>query len=168
MEETTISTKKNILNYGLILGLTWVVYGLIRHITDNRTSTSWGIVIIELFIHVTIIVYGIYTYKRANNGFLKLSQALKIGLGVALIATIIYVIWDIFLLKIISPETMYELIKSSNQLSENESINEDTIMSRESNFLFTTSLASIIFYSILGGLISLLGGAIMQKNRDTF
>lgn len=156
------------MNYGLSLGLIWAIYGLIRHITDNRASTSWGIVIIELLIHVTIIISSFYVYKLANNGFSKLNQALKIGLRVALIATIIYIISDIFLLKIISPETMYELIKSSNQLSENKSIDKDTTTYIESNFFLINILASTILYPTLGVLISLFGGAIMQKNRNPF
>ncbi|WP_271766394.1 DUF4199 domain-containing protein [Aquimarina algiphila] len=168
MENDQTSTKKIIIKYGLILGLTWVIYGFIRYITDNRTSIGWEIVIIELFIYVTIIAYGIYKYKHANSGFLKLSQALKIGSGVALITAIIYNMWDIFLLKIISPETMYQMISSFEKSSITKPMEQDNIMSIENSFIFDISLANLIFHPVLGLLISLIAGAIMQKKQDVY
>ncbi|WP_108808673.1 DUF4199 domain-containing protein [Aquimarina spinulae] len=168
MEETIISTKKYIVNYGLILGFIWVTYGLIRYLTNNITTNNLILPIIELSIHISIIIYSIYIYKSANHGFLKLGQALKIGFSVALIGISIQILWDILLLKVIAPELIDQLMSLNKNQVPNEPLNENYISDKKNNFLFNISLVTFIGNSILGFLISLIGGAIMQKNRDVF
>ncbi len=168
MQETTISIKKHILIYGFILGLVWVAYGFLRHITNNRATRHWALSIFELSLHIGIIVYGIYKFKNKNDGFLTLWQAFKIGLGIAVMSTVMKSIGDIFFLKVISPETFQEILKSASQSTSTESQEQNSILSKENNYLFTTFLTNLIFNSTLGILISMLGGAIMQKNRNPF
>ncbi len=168
MRETTISVKKYILIYGAILGLVWVFYGILRHVTDNRTTSNWALSVFELSLYIVIIVYGIYKFKHKNDGFLTLWQAFKIGFGIALIGTIIQILGEIFFLKIISPETLQSIIDATNPSASTTSQEQNRLLNIENSHLFKTSLTSLIFYSILGILISLLGGAFMQKNRDPF
>ncbi len=167
MEETTISTKKYILTYGLILGVIWVIHGFFRHITDNRATSNWAFYIFELSLPISIIVYGVYRYKSNNSGFLTLWQALKIGFGIALISTTIQTAWDIFLVKIISPETIQEIINLTDQPTPKDSQEQNKILSKENNYLFNVSFGFIVNL-VLGFIISLFAGAIMQKNRDPF
>ncbi len=168
MKETTISVKKYILVYGFILGLIWIVYGFLRNITDNRTTSNWALSIFELSLHIGIIVYGIYKFKNKNDSFLTLWQAFKIGFGIALISTLMQIIGDIFFLKVMSPETLQDIINSTSPSTSSEPQEQNKLLSKKNNYLFTTSLTSLIFNSTLGILISLLGGAFMQKNRDPF
>ncbi|WP_282080248.1 DUF4199 domain-containing protein [Aquimarina algiphila] len=168
MEEITISTKKHILTYGLILGLIWLIYGVIRYLTNNIITSHWGLPIIELSIHISIIIYGIYTYKSNNGGFLKLSQALKIGFSIALIGTGIQILWDIILLKIISPEIVDQLISLNKKQTVNELTNQENTIDNKTNIIFIRSLISLIGNLVLGILISLFAGAIMQKKRNEY
>ncbi|GAA4277897.1 DUF4199 domain-containing protein [Aquimarina mytili] len=161
MEETTISVKKYILVYGSILGLIWIIYGVLRHITDNRTTSNWMLSMFELFLHIGITVFGIYKFKQKDNGFLSLWQAFKIGLGIALVCILVQLTWDIFFVKVISPETLIEALNSGNESASSKSQGEN-------DYIFNRFLRGLIFNSTLGILISLLGGAIMQKNRDPF
>lgn len=168
MEKTTISLKKYILIYGAILGSIWIIYGFIRNITNNRTIITWALFIFELSLHIGFIVFGIYKFKKNNEGFLTLWQAFKIGLGIALLSTFMKIIGDIFFLKVISPETLQEIVSSTSQSTATGGQEKDSILKKENGHLFTTSLANLLFNSTLAILISLLGGAIMQKHRDPF
>ncbi len=167
MEETTFSVKKYILTYGIILGVIWVIYGFFRHVTYNRATSNWAFSIFELSLHIGFLVYGIYKYKSDNNGFLTLLQALKTGFGIALISTIIQTIGDIFLVKIISPEIIHEIMNLVNQATEQASQEQSKISSKDDNYFFNVSFGLIVNL-VLGIVISLFAGAIMQKNRNPF
>ncbi len=168
MEKTTISTKKHILKFGSIFGILWILYGIIRYLTNNMTTWNWKLSVIEFTILVSVIIYGIYSYKTANSGYLKLVEALKIGTGIIIVGTSIQIFWDIFFLKAVAPEVMDQLINlSKNQIS-NQGLDQDSVLIRKNKFLFTTSLIALIGNLTLGIVVSLLSGAIMQKNRDPF
>jgi hypothetical protein len=68
------------------------------HYHDD-TSTS----LISYAFLIGIIVWGIIHFRKENNGYFTLSNALKTGLGIALISSIT-VIYIINLINFIDPE----------------------------------------------------------------
>ncbi|MBQ4821803.1 DUF4199 domain-containing protein [Aquimarina sp. MMG016] len=166
MAETTISTKKHILTYGVILGFIWVIYGFLRHITDNGTTIHWGFSIFELSLYIGFIFYSIYKYKSKNDGFLTLWQALKVGFGIVLISVVMQTTWDIFLVKVVSPETIQEIINSTDKLPAKELQESNKTANKENNYLI--NIFGLVFNLVLGTIIALFAGAIMQKNKDPF
>ena len=168
MNETTISVKKYILTYGLILGLAWCIYSVFRHATGNRTTTNWAFSVFELILHIGIISYGIYKFKSNNHSFLTLWQALKIGMGIAITSTLLIISWDIFFLKVITPETIQEVLNSAKQSAIKKISDKDQILNQANHYLLNRSIGSLTFHLTFGFLVSLLGGAIMQKNPDPF
>ena len=56
-----------------------------------ENSTIAGVIGVSILFAVT--AFGINQYKKDNDGFLKLSNAIKIGVGIALIAGILGLIW---------------------------------------------------------------------------
>ncbi|MBQ0732805.1 DUF4199 domain-containing protein [Aquimarina celericrescens] len=167
MEETTISTKKNILVYGLILGSILVIYGFSRHITGNRDTANWAYSIFELFLYIGFVFYGIYKYKSQNHGFLTLWQALKVGFGITFISIVMQKIGDIFFVEVISAETIQEMFNSTDYLTAKESQERNKTVNKENDYLINMSI-TLILYLVLGVIISLFAGAIMQKNRNPF
>jgi len=149
MEETTISSKKHIITYGVIFGIIWVAYGLIRYFTNNLANSNWNLSIIELSIQFGMILYSIYIYKTRNHGFLRLAEGLKVGVGVALIGTILQVIWYVFLFSIIAPEIMDQLINLEGRPSTSELTIQNNSLSKESYFLLRTSILTFIGNLIL-------------------
>ncbi|MCK8520815.1 DUF4199 domain-containing protein [Aquimarina sp. D1M17] len=168
MVETTISIKKFIIKYGLILGVFLIIYGYVSYITENRTTTNWVFSAINLSLFIIVTLLGIYKYKLASNGFLKLSQAFIIGVGISLIGSIIYIIWDIFLLKILAPDILDRLVELNKTPSANDIQKSDITQNNQNSFVLAISIASLIGNMIVGTLIALLGGAILQKNPDPF
>ncbi|MBP2833077.1 DUF4199 domain-containing protein [Aquimarina sp. U1-2] len=168
MKETTISTKKYIVKFGIILGAIWVVYGFVRYQVNYMTTSNRGLALFELVMQVFIVTYGIYKYKQDNEKFLKLWEALKIGISIILVGTIIKVLWDIILLKLIAPEAIHSLINVSKPSTIKETTDQLSNLNKENKFLLNISIGIFIGNIILGTIISLLGGAIMQKNRNPF
>lgn len=166
MAETTLATKKYILKYGLILGLIWILHMTFRHITDTRNTSNIVFSIIELLVHIGVISYGIFSFKRKNNGFLTLWQAVKVGLGIALFSAIMQAVWDIAILQSISPDFIQDLMNSSDSANLNQVQEQQKQLVSKNKSKFT--VASLIIKAILGAIISLLARAIMQKNPDPF
>ncbi|WP_066318094.1 DUF4199 domain-containing protein [Aquimarina aggregata] len=175
MEGSNVSIKKYILKFGVILGITSVLYNIIIYLTGNIISGKWFLPLISAIILISVIISGIYSYKLANNSFLKLSNSIKIGLGVSLLGGLIVVIWKIFLFNIIEPDMMgqalstrQEQIITSNPNISQEKLNQSMAVAEKLNSLYIKVLYSLIETLILGFLITLIGGIIMRKQRNPF
>lgn len=175
MAETTISIKKYVLKYGLFLSLIWIVYSLICYLTDNVNGKNLIFSLIEILLHIGVIIFAFYVYKSTNGGFLKLSEALKIGIGIALIGGITAMVWNIALMEIIEPDMFDQMLEKSrnNIIEQNPEMTEDQIdesiaVVKKLNAPYPMSALIFISNTFLGFMISLIGGAIMQKNRDVF
>ncbi|GAA4277894.1 DUF4199 domain-containing protein [Aquimarina mytili] len=117
MKSNNISTRKFIIKYGLILGAIWIIYYFIKYLVINSVYNDGGYIfsmITEIGLHI-LLAYPIYQYKLINNGFLTLIQALKIGMSIALIVSLIAGIYFIFVIKIIEPE---EVLQRANDAKE--------------------------------------------------
>ncbi|AXT60180.1 DUF4199 domain-containing protein [Aquimarina sp. AD10] len=175
MNETSIPVKKHILKYGLILGVTSIFYGLILFLTKNYTQQNWVNTAITALILVLIVVYGIYKYKSANEGFIKLIEALKVGIGIAVIGGIISIISHILITSAIEPDIITqtidiqknEMIKRNPNLSQEE-VDKSIALIEKFNSPSITAIFALIWNLFAGFLISLISGAIMQKQRNPF
>lgn len=106
MKTKSISTAKFIIKHGVILGILWILSFLLTYLINDsfyfRPDDVFAI-IIEIILHISL-AYPIYRYKKINNGFLSLKQALKIGTGIALITYSIAQTHLIVLHEFIKPE----------------------------------------------------------------
>ncbi|GAA4277893.1 DUF4199 domain-containing protein [Aquimarina mytili] len=167
MKDTTISTKKFILKCGLILGVIWGIYFLIRFATDNLYYTEdWFFSIIELLLHFNLI-FPIYLYKSFNKGILKLSEALKIGVAISLITGLMWTTY-IVLVEIIQPEFV---IQTLNESKEKMLINKPNISPEEMHETIISDkkfnlFGGFIFHLIIDFVISLIAGAILRKKKS--
>ncbi|MDY8137235.1 DUF4199 domain-containing protein [Aquimarina sp. 2201CG5-10] len=173
MKETTVpSIKKIIITYGLVLGVLDVIFKITTYSTDKIFSKNLIIPLINLFILIFVIIYGIYKYKLSNKGFLKLSQALKIGIGIALISGIVIFIWFFSLLNFIDPEIHNQFIQaglksgmSVNPDMSQEEIEKSLRIAETFNSSYMKTAFSTVSNLLFGSIISLIGGVIMHKKR---
>ena len=86
MENPNASIKKLMINYGILLGVTSVLINVIAYATDTHLQPHWSVQLIGFLIFVSIVVIAHKAFKKENDGYMKLAQALKIGLGIALIS----------------------------------------------------------------------------------
>ena len=172
MENQKKSTAKFALNFGLILGVINVIYGLMLYALDmhyqNDTKTS----LINYAFLIGIIVYGIMQFKKNNDGLMSLSEALKTGLGIALISSILVSIYGVILMQYIDPEFIDKTIEFQKQkmLQENPEISVDNVnkmydAQKQFSGPFIISGFVIVFNLFFGFIISLIGGLILKKSQ---
>ena len=172
MENQKVTTAKTALNYGLLLGGINVVYGLMLYFLDmhyqNETTTS----LIGYAFLIGVILWGIMQFKKTNNGYLKLSEALKTGVGTALISGIVIAIYVVIMSQYLDPDFLDKTIEYQKQkmLQENpeisvENVNKIFDMQKEFSGPFITSGFIIIFNLFFGFIISLVVGLILKKSQ---
>lgn len=170
MIQSTVSSKSIMVNYGLILGVVSVVLGVILFVTNNHYAPHWSFGILGFAINIIVITLGIKAFKEGNNNLLSLGQALKIGLGISLIAGIISILWQLVMTNVLDPnyaENMIQvqrdaMIEAQPNMTDEQLDQTMDMMSGFSNPFFTAAvglIASVFF----GFIISLVAGLIMKK-----
>ena len=66
---------------------------------------------IRISYNVGIIVYGLKAFKLENEGFLSVSESLKTGLAISLIAAIIGTIYNYVFMTFIEPDFVSQSIE---------------------------------------------------------
>ena len=172
MEENQPKVGKFSLNYGLILGLISVVFGIMLFTMDAHYSQDPANTVISIVIMVAVTIWGIYSFRKANSGYLSLGQAVKLGAGIALIAGIIGVIYTMVLANVMDPEFATKIAELNKVKAE-----ADGQMSAEQiqmqydntiNYFWFGYPVILIFNIILGLLIGLVGGLILKKAKPAY
>lgn len=175
MEDVKISAKKIIINYGVLLGMVSIVFSALIYFTGVYKDPHWSIGILGFAILLAGLVYGIKAYKTANNGFLNLTDGLKVGIGIALISGILSGLWNITLTTVIEPDYAAQVmeIQKEKLLKESPDMSEEQI---DQVFAITEKLQSppisfalgIVGSLFMGFIISLVAGLAMQKKQELY
>lgn len=175
METTKPSTKKIIINYGVLLGILSVLLGVVLYVTGNIAEQNWIASAVGFIVIVASIVLGLKAYKTANNGYLVLVDALKIGVGIALIGGIISVIWTILLMNVIEPDMVNQIldVQREQMIEQYPDMSEEQQEQALSMAAKFTSPLMISAFALIGNLffgfiISLIAGLIMQKKEELY
>jgi len=171
--ENSPSIKPIAYNYGgslALIGILMLVIVYVFNINPDSTG-NYIISIVSILFNIAIFMYAIKEFKKKNNGFLSLSQALKVGLAVAAIGGIIVGIYAYFHYSYIYPEFI-DLMGEQQRMSMIESGQvtdaqieqsmEMTSFTRSAGFLTTMTLVSSLFF---GFIISLIVGLIMKRKN---
>jgi hypothetical protein len=170
MEENQPKTGKFALNFGALTGLVGVVFAIMLFTMDLHYEQGVGVQITQTLILAAGIVLGIVQYKKAGNGFLTVSQALKVGAGVALIAGIIGLIWFFTLTNVLEPEymnKMYEIGKVT-AMEQNPNLTEEQIdqgIEMQRSFAWISYPIILIINIVIGLVVGLITGLILKKQE---
>lgn len=172
MESNQPKTGKFSLNYGLILGALGVVFGVMLYISDAHTSQSPVNSVISIALMVGVIFWGISTFKKENEGFLTLGEAMKLGAGIALVSGIITVIYTIFLANVLDPDFASKVMDArlAESAAEGNFTSEQIQQQKEMGLKFWwIGYPVILIVNIIFGLIiGLVGGLILKKARPEY
>ena len=172
MENQQVTAKKFVLNYGLLLGIVSVVFGVIMYVTNEHLDPGIIYTIIGFLILITIITLAIKAFKTENGGFLSLGEALKVGIGAAVIGGIIAAVWSFVLMNYIEPDYMNQLmevqiekmIEMQPDMTESQ-LDTSAEMASKFNSPIMVMAFSLIGNLFFGLIISLIVGLIM-KNKN--
>ncbi len=172
MNFTSNSSKSTIINFGLILGAISVIFQLMLYFLDMHYKNDSTAGIVSLIIMVGVLLYSFIQFKKSNKGFISLSEALKIGLGVSLVSALVGIIYTQILLNILDPDTMKKSLELSleNMRIQNPEMPQEaldtvrSIQEKMSNPIIFSAI-QIIFALFFGFIISLIGGLIVKKSK---
>tara|TARA_B100001059_G_scaffold236819_1_gene290929 strand:- start:22712 stop:23236 length:525 start_codon:yes stop_codon:yes gene_type:complete len=172
MENQKITTAKTALNFGFILGGVSLVYSLMLFFLDMHYQGETATYLIGYALLIGLILWAIMHFKKNNDGYISLSEALKTGVGTALISAIIVCIYTIVMIQYLDPEFLDKSIEYQKQkmLQENpeisvESVNKMFDMQKEFSGPFIISGFIIILNLFFGFIISLIVGLIVKKSK---
>ena len=172
MENQKITTAKTALNFGLILGGVSLVYSLTLFFLDMHYKGETATSLMGYALLIGLILWAIMHFKKNNDGYISLSEALKTGVGAALISAIIVCIYTIVLIQYLDPEFLDKSIEYQKQkmLQENpeislENVNKMFDMQKEFSGPFIISGFIIILNLFFGFIISLIVGLIIKKSK---
>jgi hypothetical protein len=172
-DQPKTSGKSIMLNYGLILGFVSIIIALLNYVFGDLYKPHWILIVVSLLASAAVIVLGIKKFKESNGGFLTVGQAIKTGLGIALISGLVYAVYLVVFFNFI--ETSY--------FDNMAAVQEQTIAEKYPNLtdeqmegaiknasMFNTTGAnvtmSLIFSLFFGLIISLIGGLIMKRTDE--
>ena len=170
--ETAPSLKSTILQYGILLGIISVVFGLMIYFLDMHYTQEPSIGVVSIVISIAVIALGQYNFRKENDGYLSFSEALKIGLGIALISGIIGITYQMLLVNVLDPNTIDKMMEiAQNKLIEDQpELSQDQldqIIDMQRKFTSPGMMAAfgLIGSLFLGFVISLISGLILKRNR---
>jgi hypothetical protein len=123
-------------------------------------------------VFIAVVVYGIKAFKAENGGFLSLGEAIKVAVGVGLIAALLSGVWTVLMSTVIEPDLTEQAIQIEREKAFERNPNmtdeqwekglEMTAVLRQPWFSFTATLVMYMFFGLIVGLIA---GAIMKQRR---
>lgn len=143
-------------SYGLITGFIIFTLHLVLGINNLDYSTNEILGYISILLSLSFIFFGIKHYRdRINNGILSVRKAIIIGVLISLLVGLGIAIADFIYTKFIDPSFF-----SNYELMLKEQGRQDEIMKITSE---TAALFMLVLVTIIGFIISLISGLILQR-----
>nr|WP_299343657.1 DUF4199 domain-containing protein [Allomuricauda sp.] len=172
MEATQPKTGKFALNYGLILGGISVVFGILLYTQDLHTSQSPALMVFNIVIMGVLIFLGVQAFKKANETYLTIGEAIKVGVGIALIAAIIGILYSYILTSFIDPDAPSKIMDArlAPALESGDITQEQFDQQKEQSlkFWWMGYPVILIFNIILGLVLGLISGLILKKAKPAY
>lgn len=172
METQKASVKKIALPHGLLLALGTIVVSVIVYVLGYTYEQPWWQSLLNFVIMTLAIVYGLKAYKKANEGFLSLGEALKTGVAISLVAGLIGSLFTYLFVTVIEPEFVTNMLEvtESKMIEQNPNMTSeqmDMAMSMTEGMMQPWIMVAmgIIATLFFGFIISLVAGLIMKQNR---
>ena len=173
MEGKQLKIGKYAIRYGVITGVIGIVFSLMLFFQGMHYEQSTAVTVIGIAILFAVIAFGINQFKKDNEGYLKLGQALKLGTGIAVVGAILSLVYYFLLSNdILEPgwtEKATEIAKAK-AFADNPSLTQeqwDQGMAMQENFKFLAYPFILIFNAILGLVGGLIFGLIMKKDSPS-
>lgn len=169
--ENQVNSKSIIINFGLILAGFSIFINLVNYAIGNHLDPHWSITVISILALVALIVFGIKKYKEANNGFLSWGQAVKIGVGIAIISALIGSLYNYVFMNFIEPDFMQQMAEIQNQKMLDQGYTDEQIEAANEMSESFRNPALIAAFGIIGSaiggfIVSAIAGAIMKKSEE--
>lgn len=173
MEENQPKIGKFSWTYGLLLGLAGIVFSLMLYFAEMHYEQSWTVRIISIILMIAAIGLAVSQFKKANGGYLQISDALKLGAGIGVVSGIIGMAFYWILTNVIEPDFMDNAmaIAKIDAFAKNPKLTDEQWaqgVEMQKKFAWLAYPIGIIISVLLGLVIGLVTGLIMKKQKDVF
>jgi len=171
MENKTTTSKTIIINYGLILGGISIFISLIQYAVGDHLEQKKIYGIISFLLIIVAIILAVKNFKKNNEGYLSFGEAVKIGVGLCVVSSIIIITYNLIFMNFIEPDFMNQLLAKQEEMMFNNGMNEEQIkaamaMAQKFKGPFISSAFGIIMSAFVGFVISAITGAILKNSRE--
>jgi len=167
------SVTKPALRMGAMIALMLIIYTLILYITGNANNryVNW----ISYALMITGLWLGTKNYRDEQlGGTITFGQAYKMSFLTSFFSALIFAVFLYIYFKFLARDVMQEMKTISEQdLLDNPDISEDQAemtMKIFNNYVFipfSLAFTSILSFSFLGALLSLLVAGMVQRKTET-
>ncbi len=172
--ENSVSTFNAGLRFGLFTALGLVAFDLILYVAGMKDPADQNPVqYLSYVVLIVGIVMGIKYYKDNNEGNLTLGEAMGSGTMTAIIAALIVAIYVVLFMTVVDPTMIEEIraVAKQQAMDQNPELTEDQydqMAGMVNMFTSPTAIAimSVIFYTIVGAIVSLIAGLVMRDNHS--
>jgi len=169
--ENQANSKSIIVNYGLYLGVISILMSVTLYALGMHLEPHWSVAVVGFLVTIALIVIGIKKFKEANEGFLSWGQAVKIGVGIALISSIIVMAYQLIFMNYIEPDFIAQTMEKQNQVMIDAGYTEEqmetaTAMSEKMKSPAIISAMNILGGVFIGFIISAIAGAFMKESEE--
>lgn len=177
MEIKKTALYKLALKWGLILGGANILFSIIFVLLELHYSNNFIELTLRAIILVIVPIIALREYKKGSNNLSKLTQFIKIGLIVAIIASVLIISYKLVFTTFIEPD-FYEKLHEVNRqtlFEAHASVNPgmtweqfDIDMAESRNAFWKLQFTFILIAQVLMGLIiSTITGLIMRKKEKS-
>lgn len=169
--ENQTDSKSIIINNGLLLGGISVIISLGLYAMGQHLQPHWSTSLVSMAAFILLITMGIKKFRESNRGFISWAQAVKIGVGIAVIAGLIGAVYQYVFTNFIEPDFINQMMEIQNQKLLDEGVPEEQIeaaneMSKSFSSPALMAAFGIIGSAIGGFIVSAIAGAIMKKSEE--
>lgn len=173
MENQPTLTRKNIMiNFGVLMGFASIVTQLLIYVFGDVYKPHWSFIVLSIALTVLFIVLGIKKVKVIQDGMLSMGDALKTGLGIVLISTVVYSIYLYVFQHFIEPSYFDNLALVQEQaiLEQNPNMSDEQLEQAKGFAAMFNSTAvnvgiTVLMSLFMGLIISFFAGLAMKKSE---
>ena len=152
--ESQASSKKTILNYGLYYGIASIIVSVIFYALNMHLEQGIASTLIGFAMMIAFIVLAQRQFKLENNNILAFWTAVKIGMGVIMLGSLLYLIYNQVFINFIEPDTMEQAMALQRQKWEEANMTSDQIEAAEDMARrFSGPLISSAFILVAAGIL---------------
>lgn len=168
MNEET-STARVALKWGLIVGLTLIVYSTVLYTFELATNTWLSTLIYGVLI--AGLVLGMRAYRTANGGYLSYGEGVGLGALLSAIAGMLSSAFSVFYTTIIDPAFQERLFEQMREKMEEQGTMSDEQIDQiiEASQKFQSPGLQFVFglfwFIFVGVVLSLIVAAFIRRNK---
>lgn len=157
--------------YGAIAAGISIIFTLMLMSADMLYEQSIVKSVVGILILVAVVIVAVYNFKKQNNGYLSLGQALGIGAITAIVAALISMLFSFLLTTYIVPEfwektAEYSRITMHEQYPQLTNEQIETNIEMQGKFSWVMYPIILLFNLFICFITALITGLILKKTEN--